>query len=87
MSEPMELYMKSSTTIIIACAVALLAVLAFSFLNMREERSFGEKVGDATESMSDGLTEAGRSFEDRTPAEKMRDGASDAADEVRGAVE
>ena len=80
MSEPMELYMKSSTTIIIACAIALLAVLAFSFLNVREDRSLGEKISDASENLSDGVDDAARSLEDRTPAEKLQDGLSDAVE-------
>ncbi len=62
--------------------VAVLAVLAFAFLNMPDNRTSGEKIGDAVGKLSDGqgLDDAARELQDRTPAQRLSDGVKDATD-------
>ncbi len=62
--------------------VALLAILAYGFLNMPDRRSTGQKVDDAVHTLSDGqgVDDAARQLESRTPAERIKDGVKDATD-------
>lgn len=78
---------KSTMFIMVLAIVALLAVVAYSVMFSRENRTFGEKAGDAVENISDGFEKAGRSMQDRTPAEKLGDAVKDAGDDIKKSVD
>lgn len=73
---------KNAKVIVTVLIVAVLAVLAFAFLNMPDRRGPGEKIGDAISQVGNGngLDDAARELQDRTPGERIKDGIEDATD-------
>lgn len=71
---------KNSKFVIGGLIVALLAVIAVGVLNMPDRRGPGEKIGDAIGQLDNGVDNAARELEDRTPAERITDGVKDATD-------
>jgi hypothetical protein len=75
---------NKSTMIIMAVAIiALLAIVFYAIANAPEHRTTGDKIGDAVNNVSDGFKDAGRSFENRTPAEKAGDALQDAGTKLK----
>ena len=72
-------------TILIAALLVVLAVFAVAALNTPDDRSLGEKTGDAIDTFSEGegLDQAADEFEDRTAFEKMQDGAGDVYEDIK----
>lgn len=68
---------KGLFTIII---LVLVAVAAYGILTMPDQRSTGQKVGDAVDALPQGVDKAARQLEDRTPGEKLGDAVKDATD-------
>lgn len=60
--------------------VLLLAAAAYGFATMPDRRSPMEKVGDAVGQLDNGVDDAARELEDRTPAQRAADGIKDATD-------
>ncbi len=60
--------------------VAVIGLLAIVVLNQPDQRSTGEKVGDAVSKLDEGVDDAARELEDRTPAERLKDDINDATD-------
>jgi len=73
---------KNSKIIVAIIVVLVLAGGAFAMLNAPDNRTAGEHIGDAVDSLSEGegLDDAARELEDRTPAERMGDAVEDATD-------
>mgnify|MGYP000222533438 CR=1 FL=1 len=72
---------NSNTKFIIGgLIVLLLAAAAYGFMTMPDRRTPGEKVGDAVGQLGNGVDDAARELEDRTPAERLGDGVRDATD-------
>lgn len=69
--------------LMIFLAIAVLAVLAWGFMDMRDERSTGERIGDAVEALPHGVDEAGEQLRDRTPAERLGDKVRETTDEIK----
>lgn len=73
--------MNDNMKIIIAVVVVvILGVVGFTYLTTPEERSLGQKIEDAGNSLDEGVDDAARQLEDRTPAEKIEDEYDDATD-------
>ena len=68
---------KSLLTIVI---VVLIAAIAYGVLTMPDQRTTGEKVGDAIDVLPQGVDKAARELEDRTPGEKIGDAIKDSTD-------
>lgn len=71
---------KNGKTVLGLAVVAVVAVLAFALLTAPDQRSGNEKLGDAIGKLDDGIDDAAREFEDRTPAERISDEVDDATD-------
>ncbi len=71
---------KNTQTILLIVAGVVIAVGAVFFLTAPDERTLGEKANDAVEQLDNGVDNAAREFEDRTPAERIRDDVEDATD-------
>jgi hypothetical protein len=70
-----------NTNIIIGTLIAVVVVVvAFGILTTPEDRSFGERIGDAADRLDDGVDDAARELEDRTPAQRIGDEIEDATD-------
>jgi len=73
--------MNKSVSIVVGVILAVLVALGtWAYLNQPEDRSLGEKLQDAGNSLDEGLDDAGRQLQDRSPLEKMEDGINDATD-------
>jgi hypothetical protein len=66
--------------------VVVLAIIGFYVLNAPDERSAGDKIGDAINELPNGVNKAARQLEDRTPGEKLNDAAKDAGDDLKKAT-
>lgn len=61
-------------------ATAFLVVFAYGLLTMPDQRSTGERVGDAIGQLENGVDDAARELEPRTPGERIRDEWDDRTD-------
>ncbi len=59
-------------------AIVAVVILAYFVLNTREDRTVGQKMSDAVEQLDNGVDNAARELQDRTPAEKIKDAVDDA---------
>lgn len=78
MSEPYQGKRVAAVAVIV-----LVAILAFYILNAPDNRSTGDKIGDAIDALPDGVDKAARQLENRTPADKLVDAAKDAGDDIK----
>lgn len=65
---------KGIVTILVLIA---LAAIAWGILNMKEQRTTGEKIGDAIDALDKGANDAVKELEDRTLGEKLKDAVTD----------
>jgi hypothetical protein len=81
-SEEGEHIMSNTNTNVIigVLIVAVVAVAGYAMLTMPDQRSTGDRIGDAVDQLDNGLDDAARELEDRTPAERIRDDINDATD-------
>ncbi|MGE3479587.1 MAG: hypothetical protein AB7G80_08960 [Dongiaceae bacterium] len=75
--------MKDNRALIAALVIVVIAILGYLFLTQPDRRTTGERVGDAVEQLSDGVNDAGRELQDRTPAERLRDNAEEMKEDLR----
>lgn len=61
----------------------ILGIVAWGVLTMPDNRTTGDKVGDAIDALPKGLDKAAEQLEDRTPGEKLGDQISDFGEEVK----
>lgn len=75
---------RSTSNVIVGLLVLLLlGLLAWTFLTTPDQRSTGQKIGDAFDALPQGVDKASRQLEDRTPGEKLGDSIKDAGDSVK----
>lgn len=60
--------------------IIVLGVIAWGVLTMPDQRSTGDKVGDAVDALPQGVGKAAEQLEDRTPGEKLGDSISESTD-------
>lgn len=66
---------------IIAVILAAVVIIGgFIVLNAPDQRSTGDKVGDAIDQLDEGVDDAARELKDRTPIERIKDEVNDAKD-------
>ena len=63
--------------------IVALAVIAWSVLTAPDRRTTGERIGDAVDTLPQGVGKASRQLEDRTPGEKLGDAVKDAGDDIK----
>jgi len=66
---------KGLITVII---VVILGVIAWGVLTMPDQRTSGERLGDAVDALPKGVDNAARELEPRTPGERVGDAIKDA---------
>ncbi len=66
--------------LLLLLVVLVIGVFAWGVLTMPDQRSAGQKIGDAVDALPDGVDKAARELEDRTPGEKIGDAVKDATD-------
>ena len=70
----------------IAALIAAVAIGGYLILNAPDQRTGGEKIGDAIDELDQGFGKAARQLEDRTPGEKLGDVIKDAGDDAKKAT-
>jgi hypothetical protein len=70
----------NNKAIIGALVVVVLLVLGYMVMTKPDQRGPAEKVGDAIGKLDEGVDDAGRELESRTPAERLKDDVKDATD-------
>lgn len=79
---------KNSNMVIIVVVLAALAFVAYMVMNAPDNRTTGERIGDAVDNVKEGnLDGAARSLQDRTPAQKMGDAVERAGDKIQESAE
>jgi len=68
-------------TLLIAFVIIGIGFLAFA--KLPDRRTLSEKIGDATQSLSNGVSDAARNLGNRTPADKARDEVKEIGDKAR----
>lgn len=69
--------------LLIFLIAAVAALGAFVVLTMPDQRTAGEKVGDAIDALPQGMDKAARELQDRTPGERVGDAVKDAGDAIK----
>ena len=70
-------------TLIIILVTIFLGIVIWGILTMPDQRSAGQKIGDAVDALPQGVDKAARQLEDRTPGEKLGDAIKDAGDDIK----
>lgn len=68
---------------IVFLVIITLGVLTWTVLNMPDQRTTGQRVGDAIDALPQGPNKAVRQLEDRTPGERLGDTVKDAGDGIQ----
>ena len=63
--------------------VIILGVMAYGVLTMPDNRTGAQKLGDAIGELPNGVDQAARQLEDRTPGEKIGDAVQDAGESIK----
>ncbi len=63
--------------------VIVLAILAYGFLTMPDQRTGTQKLGDAIHDLDKGPDKAARQLKNRTPGQKLGDAVKDAGDDIK----
>ncbi|MEZ0260688.1 MAG: hypothetical protein ACAH80_06740 [Alphaproteobacteria bacterium] len=71
---------QNAKTAALLVVAVIVAVVAYTAMTTRENRTLGEKIDSAVSKLDSGVDDAARELKDRTPAEKVRDEIKDATD-------
>lgn len=84
----MSVQNDNTKTIIAILVVIVLAIAGYYMLNAGDNRTAGEKIGDAVDNVQEGnMDGAVNSLKDRSPAQKMGDSIEEAGDDVQESLE
>jgi hypothetical protein len=72
--------------LLIIAIIAVVAIGGYKIYNAPDNRSAGQKIGDAIDELPNGVDKATRQLEDRTPGDKLKDAAEDAGDNLKKAT-
>lgn len=74
---------SNSKTLLVIAIVVVVGIIAWGVLTMPDQRSTGQKVGDAIDTLPQGVDKAARQLENRTPGEKLGDAVKDVGDDIK----
>ena len=77
---------QQSKILIIGAFIVVIGIVSFYVLNAPDQRSPGDKIGDAVNELPNGVDKAARQLESRTPGQKLDDAAKDAGRDLRKAT-
>lgn len=81
---PINLKRTQSRDIAIIVFIIAVGVAGYFLLNAPDQRTDGEKIGNAIDELSGGINKAARQLEPRTLGDKLDDAAKDTADKLKG---
>lgn len=70
----------SMKNLILVIAVIAIGAGVYTVMTTREDRTLGQKIDAATDQLDNGVDNAARELQDRTPAERIKDDIKDATD-------
>lgn len=73
--------------IVYVVIVIILGVVAWAVMTMPDNRSSGEKIGDAIDALPNGIDKAAEQLEDRTPGEKLGDAVKEVGDDIKDSTD
>ena len=75
--------MSNLKFISITVTALVVIILGYYVLNAPDQRTAGQKIGDAVQELPNGPDKAARQLEDRTPGQKLQDSAQDAKKDIK----
>jgi len=72
--------------LLIVTALAVIIIIGYGLMHAPDRRTGGQKISDAVDALPEGVDKAARQLEDRTPADKLEDAASDAKHDLKKAT-
>lgn len=69
--------------LLIVTAILVVGLITWAILTMSDQRSAGQKIGDAVDALPQGADKAVRQLEDRTPGEKLGDAIKDVGEDIK----
>ena len=73
---------KSNKTMITLLVVAVVGVIAYGVLTMPDQRTTGQRIGDAVDELPN-VDKAADKLGDRTPGQRIGDAVEDAGERIR----
>jgi gas vesicle protein len=77
---------SSGKVLITVALIIAIAAVGYFVLNAPDQRTTGEKIGNAIDELPNGADEAVKQLEDRTLGEKLDDAVKDAGNDLDEAV-
>jgi len=77
---------STNKTLLAILVIVIVAVLGYYLLNGPDRRSTGERIGDAVDTLPQGVGKAADQLGDRSPGQKVGDALHDAGHKVDNAV-
>ena len=77
---------NANRSLLFIAAALIIGVLAWAVMTMPDQRTTGERIGDAVDTLPQGLGKAVQQLEDRTPGEKLGDAVRDAGQEIKNST-
>jgi hypothetical protein len=74
---------SQTKNLLVVVVIIVLGIVTWGALTMPDQRSGGQKIGDAVDALPQGVDKAARQLEDRTPGEKLGDAVKDAGDNIK----
>jgi len=75
--------MSNLKFISITVTALVVIILGYYVLNAPDQRTAGQKIGDAVQELPNGPDKAARQLEDRTPGQKLQDAAHDEKQDIK----
>jgi hypothetical protein len=74
---------KTNKNLLIFIVIIVIGFVAYGALTMPDNRTAGQRIGDAVDALPQGVDKAARQLEDRTPGEKLGDAVKDAGEDIK----
>lgn len=74
---------SGSKTLLIIVLALVIGAVAWGVLNAPDQRTSGQKVGDAIDTLPQGIDKAAEQLQDRTPGEKLGDAVKDVGEDIK----
>ncbi|MEQ1790281.1 MAG: hypothetical protein ABL857_07545 [Rickettsiales bacterium] len=74
---------SSGKFLVTAALVVIIAAVGYYVLSTPDQRSAGQKIGDAIDELPNGVDKAARQLEDKTIGERLGDAVKDAGDDLK----
>ncbi len=77
---------NTNKTLLAVLVIVIIAVFGYYLMNGPDRRTTGERIGDAVDTLPQGLGKASDQLGDRTPGQKMGDAVHDAGNKIDNAA-